>query len=205
MNNPRSLLLRVVFVCIITLPLFAYSWFSARYSYLQQLTEMYQCEKDVCEADFDGDGVLGRVVIERTNNSASADASRLVVTDGGQEILRLPYAYLDNTFRTHIAVIKGTGNKSQLLIFDGTRGRQDVTKAVYEWQSGNMIRTSAVPIEMEILTAMAAHDDAGKWLWWSLFRAFSVSLLLGYYIVLACIIVGFIVRHRIRLSVDRPN
>lgn len=200
MSSQKSLWLRILVVSAIMLPLFAYSSLNTRSSYLQHMADMYECEKDVCEADFNGDGVLGRVSIERMKNSADAGGAWLVVDDGGQELLRLPYEYLDNTLRTHVAVRKGTGNRSQLLIFDGTRGRRKVISAVYEWQSGSMVETSPAPIETEILTAMAAHDDVGTWLWWSLYRALALPLLLGYYVLLALAVIGLTLWQRSRLS-----
>lgn len=201
MNSHGSLLLRLLVIIVVTLPLFFYSWLSDKYTYLRQLKNMYECQKDVCEADFDGNGVLEQVVIERANSLNVPQKSWLVVTDdGGRELLRLPYAYLDNTLRTHVALQKGTANKSQLLIFDGTGGRQNTISAVYQWQNGGMIMVTPVGIEKDILTAMAAHDDAGMWQWWSLYRAFSIPILIGYYLLLiASILMGFTF-HRKRRS-----
>jgi hypothetical protein len=117
-----------------------------------ELVARYECEPpDKCVADFNGDGVLDRIVVAERD---------FVVTAGSHEMLRLPYAHIDNTLRTHFAVTAPTN--SRLLIYDGA-SHQPQLRAAFAWNGAKLVQTEPSDLEREVISGMAAHDDTGGW------------------------------------------
>lgn len=107
-------------------------------------------------ADFDGDGIPAEL---RIKTAATLARGNLSVVDGGREILRIPHANIDNTFRTHKAVSFATG-PPRLVVYDGT-SYQPKLAAVYAFDGSRLSEVEPTPLEEEILRAMAAYDDSG--------------------------------------------
>jgi hypothetical protein len=179
-------------------------WLSAVDRGYDKLIAAYECTRDVCEADFDGDGILGRLVIERPTQSESW----VVVIDGAQELLRLPREFIDYTFRTHVAIRSEPGG-SRLLVFDGTgiervggqawRNVLDhlfIERAVFVWNGQGMSQSRPSTEDREILSAMAARDDAGTWNFWGIYRFLSLPFLIVYYLLMTTILIFIVVRRR---------
>ncbi len=202
MGSRRSTILLAALLLIVS-PLLAHRWFVTRDSYYDEVASMYECERDVCEADFDGDGILGRLE-RRTNIPATPSKRLLVVIDNGRELLRLPYRYIDGTLRTHVAIRNESG-RARLLIFDGVERAGIPVRAVFAWDGQSMAQLTPSDDDHEILSAMSARDDAGTWSDWALYRAFSLPLLFGYYLLLAGIMIGFTLRHRLWSGKSHPR
>jgi hypothetical protein len=188
-------LLYVVALLLVVGPLLIWQWVSARDTHFDELVNQYECHGEKCEADFNGDGIAGYV--ERMMDDTAVPSNRLlVVVDNNRELLRLPYTYIDGTFRTHVAIRNDSG-KARLLIFDATDNTKPRVKAVYAWDGQKMVQVPPRDIDGEILAAMAARDDAGSWNNWALYRAFSLPLLIGYYLLVIGVVIGFVLRPRL--------
>jgi hypothetical protein len=154
-----------------------------------ELVRQYECEPlDKCVADFNGDAVADRIIVERRD---------FVVTDGSTEMLRLPYDHTDNTLRTHLAITEASG-RSRLLIYDGASHWPNL-RAVFAWNGANLGETHPSDLEREVLSAMAAHDDTGGWNERAVRRFLRGARLFVYYFVLA-IVATFVLIKR-----NRPN
>jgi hypothetical protein len=169
----------IILAVIIAAPLLVSEWLLIVDHRFDAVVNTYECDRQVCAADFNGDGMEGVVQIDGDNSSNRS----LVVIDDGQELLRIPYTFIDGTLRTHVALSK-EGRGSRLLIFDGTRGQHEIVKAVYASDGTRMIEVTASEVDRQILRAMEARDHAGTWTYWGLYRTFSTSALLVYYALL---------------------
>jgi hypothetical protein len=181
----------VTLAILIASPLLLAGWLSAVDRRYDKLIASYECTRDVCEADFDGDGILGRLVIERPTQSESW----VVVIDGDRELLRLPREFIDYTFRTHVAIRMEPGG-SRLLVFDGTGSER--VRAVFVWNGQGMSQATPSIEDREILSAMAARDDAGTWSFWGIYRFLSLPFLIVYYLLMTTILIFIMVRRRSR-------
>lgn len=191
----RRRFLYILALLLVVAPLVIHQLISAEDTHFDELVNQYECHGEKCEADFNGDGIAGYV--EQTMDDAAAPSNRLlVVVDNNQELLRLPYRYIDGTSRTHVAIRNDSG-KARLLIFDGTDDTKGRVKTVYAWNGEKMTSASPRDIDNEILAAMAARDDAGSWNNWALYRAFALPLLIGYYLLVIGFVIGFILRPRL--------
>jgi hypothetical protein len=192
-----STLLIVLALLIVAPLLFDYLYYRAQDRQDQrddELVALYECEPpDKCVADFNGDGVTDRIVV---------DARDFVVTDTSREMLRLPYDHTDNTLRTHFAIVHISG-KSRLLIYDGAT-RQPYLRAVFAWNGAKLAETQPSDLEREIISAMAAHDDTGGWNERAFRPLLREAQLFAYYFALA-IIVAVVLFKRYRSRVARPT
>ncbi len=191
----KRIFLYVSALLLVIVPLAIYELISARDTHFDEVVNQYECHGEKCEADFDGDGIAGYV--EQTMDDSAAPSNRLlVVFDNNQELLRLPYRYIDGTFRTHVAIRNDSG-KARLLIFDVSFTTKRPVKTVYAWNGQKMVEVPPRDMDGEILAAMAARDDAGSWNNWAFFRAFALLILIGYYLLIIGILIGFVVRPRL--------
>jgi hypothetical protein len=195
-NSPFIILLALL---VIT-PLFIYQWISARDKRHDDLVSRYECVEGACNADFDGDGVLGRLVIEWRKDSDVNGDQWLIAYDGGRELLRLPFWRSDNTLRSH-AAIRNESDKSRLLIYWGGMRQPENSTSVYVWNDERIIEIAPNDADREILSAMEARDDAGTFHQWVTFRAIKNLAQVGYYILLAAIV--FFVYRKSRNNIGR--
>lgn len=198
MRNRLPLTIIVVGALLIGVPLWVDRWLSKKDAHYDEVVSKYECEGDVCEADFNGDGTPGR--LERLKASLTTQERWLVAVDNGQELIRLPYKYIDGSLRTH-AALRNESGKARLLIFDGTKGGAPV-QAVFEWDGQRMTQVTPSDDDRQILSAIAARDDAGMWMDWGNYRAFSLPFLLSYYSLLIGIVIGVLLRHRCRSATE---
>jgi hypothetical protein len=180
---------------LVILPLLIDHWLSVRDEHYDEIVANYECQDGRCEADFNGDGVSGRV--EPLANSVGSQERSIVITEAGRQLALLPYWSIDGTFRTHVAVRKDEMG-ARLIVFDGTQGQDKISSLVFVWKDGAMVPVTPHGVDREILSAMAARDDAGSWNQWALYRTVSIPALVAYYFFLAGIAIGFVIRHRIR-------
>ena len=199
MKNHLPLTIIAVGTLLVGVPLSVDRWLSKKDAHYDEVVSKYECDADVCEADFNGDGTPGH--LERSKASLTTQERWLVAVDNGQDLLRLPYEHIDGSLRTH-AAIRNESGKARLLIFDGTKGGAPV-QAVFEWDGQKMAQVTPSDVDHQILSAIAARDDAGTWTDWGLYRAFSLPLLLSYYSLLIGIVIGVLLRHRFRLATQR--
>lgn len=151
-----------------------------------ELVKAYECYPlNACVMDFNGDGIPARLEVAMTY----AVGGDLIVSDGGKEVLRLPYDHTDNTFRTHIA-FHGEKDNARLLVYDGVP-----PGAAYEWNGDKLVEVTPIGVEEEILSAMAAHDEKGGWIERTVYRPIKRLLYLGaYYIVLVAAVAVMLFR-----------
>jgi hypothetical protein len=185
----------IILAVVIAAPLLVSKWLSIVDQRFDAVVNAYECDREVCAIDFNGDGIEGVVQLVGENSSNSRS---LVVIDGGQELLRLPYTYIDGTLRTHVALCEEV-NGSRLIIFDGTRGKHEIVKAVYAWDGTRVIEVPPSDLDRQVLQAMEARDHAGTWTYWGFYRTFSTPALLVYYaLLLMGLTIGWIVKYRLR-------
>lgn len=175
MSHSNKLILLVIpfFIFILVIDL----WLSTKESRYIETIRQHECQRDVCEADFDGDGRPGRLVIDRTIPPPIGYHAWLIVIDNEQEILRLPYWWLDGSFRTHIA-IQNEDNRARLLVFAQTVEGVPISK-VFAWDDRVMTQILPSDKDQSILLAMAAFDDAGSARCWTLYKVLRWPILIG--------------------------
>jgi hypothetical protein len=121
------------------------------------------------------------------------------VNDSHRELIRLPFSYADSTLRTHVAIRNETGG-ARLLIFDHTTEGKPI-RQVFAWDGKQMVQVQPSAADQEILVALGAHDDAGSWNDWALYRSLRIPVLVGYYVLLAGILgLLIILRHRRKIK-----
>jgi hypothetical protein len=199
----RDYLVRGVMVLLL-LPLPIDLWFVYKDLRYSVIIWLYECKHDVCEADFDGDGSSGKTFIDHTTPPPQpkipAFQGWLVVTDRGRELARLPYRYIDNTIRTHVAVHSEYG-RPRLLIYDQIKMGVAPPNGVYGWDGVQISRTQPTEFEKDILAAMAARDDMGSWNKWAFYRLLRIPIFLIYYLPLIVTLIR-LKRKRALLKLD---
>ena len=174
----------LVLVLLALAPLFVYRWISATDKKYDDLVRRYECsEGRACSADFDGDGIAGEVVVEWRKDSSVAGDQWLIASDGGKELLRLPFWYADGTLRSH-AVIRNESAKSRLLIFWGAMREPKNDTSVYTWSGERLVETAPTAADREVLSALEASDDSGGFPGRVAFRLIRDAALIGYYVLL---------------------
>jgi len=202
MKLRRSIAKKIAVAIVVFLPLIIYGWLLRRDALYDQLANSYECNRDVCDADFDGDGIPGR--LERTDPSPTSSERWLKIVEGNQELLRLRYENVDETFRTHVALRSESG-RTRLLLFDGTLGQSNVVSVVFSWDGAKMTQIPPSKNDREILAAMSARDGAGTWTRWVFFRTFSLPVLLAYYALLIGVPIALLIRNRIFSNISRRD
>ena len=189
----------LAFLLLAMAPLFVYRWVSAKYNKYDELVRRYECsENRACSADFDGDGVAGQVIIEWRKDSFVAGDQWLIASDGGKELLRLPFWYVDNTLRTHVAVRNEDG-KSRLLVFWGAMREPRNGTSVYAWSGERIVETGPTAADQEVLSAMEARDDSGGFAEWVAFRLIRDAAVIVYYLLLVGSAIFILIRSRRKL------
>lgn len=202
----RFALLIALLVLIFT-PLIIDGWLSSKDSQHSQTVAKYECVKDYCTADFDGDGKPGTLEIDRVSTpppvSYSGRRAWMVVRDSQFELLRLPFIYADGTLRTHVAIRDEVGG-ARLLVFDHSIEGAPVQQ-VFGWNGTQMVQVHPSTLDQEILGALGARDDAGTWKDWAFYRSFRIPLLILYFVILLVVILAWFIIRRARTSNVRDH
>jgi hypothetical protein len=165
----------------------------------EELFRRHECGYDsACAADFDRDGVGARFEVVKPE---AYRPYSLVVSDGGREVLRLPYHNLDNTLRTHLAVHE-EGGAARLLVYDGVE-RNPPVRAVFAWGGGRLVEVAPGALELEILDALAAYDDTGTFNE-RVFRSLIGAVRLVVYYLLLLVLAGILLWGKLRLPDGPP-
>ena len=176
-------------------------WFLYKDIYYEITVRQYECMESGCKADFNGDGTLGQLVYDSTTpapkDEINGDQQWLVVTDNGQEALRLPYRYVDNTLRTHAAIHNQLGI-ARLLIYDRVSTEFPIPNGVFSWNGSRMVPASPTDKEKSILSALAARDDTGSWNNWVIYRILRLPIIIIYYLPLIIIVRRLLKREEFR-------
>ena len=196
MRNKRLLL--ALFILLVSLPLPFDRWLVTKIDHNNQVDLKYECayEDVTCEADFNNEGTIDRLVWDRTTSPAPEFDSWLVITDGSMELFRLPCRYIDNDLRTHVAIRNSATEGARILIFDGVQQRNiptPILKTVLAWNGQRMVGVTPTALDQEILTALESRDGAGTLDHWSFYLLFRWPVLITYGLLL---IIGAILCRR---------
>lgn len=187
MRNKRFLL--ALFILLVCLPLPFDRWLIAKIDHNNEVDLKYECfyEDVTCEADFNNNGTIDRLVWDRTTRPAPDFDSWLVITDGSMELFRSPCRYIDNDLRTHVAIQNSPAEGARLLIFDGVQQRNiptPIIKTAYAWNGQRTVGVAPIALDHEILTALESRDGAGTLDRWSLYLFFRWPVLITYGLLL---------------------
>lgn len=132
---------------------------NSRYS---RLIDEYECgylPERPCSGDFDGDGQLTHIEVKRRHDSPVEVPPPF---SGSEANVVLNVFSQDNTSRTHVGVRNESG-RARLIIYDATRWPESRTliNKVYAWNGKSLSEIAPARTDEEILSAMAARDDAG--------------------------------------------
>jgi hypothetical protein len=187
----KRFLLGLVVTLLALGPVAIVVWLAGLDKHHEAVLHEYECVRNVCEVDFGG-GSSGTLSVDRAVAPASEYDSWWVIADSGNELLRIPRRYIDNTLRTHVAVNSEFG-RTRFVIYDHLN-KQKPVNTVYAYDGRRMVEVSASEKDRLILKAMDARDDAGSFGKWVLFRVVWKPALVGYYLLLVA--VGWIVRRK---------
>jgi hypothetical protein len=181
-SRNRLLIATLCLLFLVILPLIVDGQVSGRDRYYTDLLRAHECVDEICAVDFDADGILGRVFIDRSSYTTPHEYW-LVVKENGKELIRLPFWELDGNSRTRAATTQSyaTG-RTHLLIYEQKGSHAPTIHAVYEWTGNEMIQLSPSLLEQELFNAMAARDFNGTFRSWVLYRTFRVPTFVGYYL-----------------------
>jgi hypothetical protein len=181
----NSVFFKIGLSFLILVPALVVLCFGYRIQRYHALLEKYECNRDVCEADFNGDGVPGTLSIDRTAPAPDFD-SWLVVRDSGKELLREPRRSIDNSLKTHVAVISES-RPARVIVYDHIFDHKPSRSLVLAYNGKSMMQQSPSEKDNEVLAAMGAVDETGTYERWILFQLLAVPALIGYYIILAIV------------------
>ncbi len=190
LRRPRTLI--VGLVCLASLavvPVLIDNRLSVKDNYYTDLLHSHECYSQICAVDFDGDGTLGRVFIDR-NSSSTPQVYSLVVRENGQELFRMPYWELDFTARTHVAINQAyASGKSRLLVYERKGHEAEIVSTVYAWNGKEMTEVVASEVDKELFKAMAARDLNGTLQNWLLYRSLRVPMIIIFYLIFGLFLV----------------
>jgi hypothetical protein len=164
---------------LILVPALVVLCFGYRIHRYHALLEKYECNRDVCGADFNGDGVPGTLSIDRASPAPDFD-SWLVVRDSGKELLREPRRSIDNSLKTHAAIISES-RPVRLIIYDHIFDHKPPRSSVFTYDGKIMVQQPLSENDNEVLAAMGAVDETGTYERWVLFQLLAVPGLVCYY------------------------
>lgn len=196
----------ILTLCVLLcLPLILDRWLASKLSRHDELALKYECfyDKTVCFTDFNNDGITDRLVWEKALHPTPDSDSWLIISDDTRELFRLPSRYINKTLRTHVA-IRNTPEGARLLVFDSIQGGKVAKPAtrIFDWNGQSMASVPPSAVDEEILSAMAAHDDAGTFSYWSVYIVFRWPILLFYALLL--VLAGRLYRrfHRSQMKLE---
>ena len=180
----------VPFSIAVLFPLVINYWLQAKYKDSKILISKYECLSQQCNGDFNGDGVKDKVLIYHsffnTGRESNIENGVAVVIENGKVVLSLPYTYIDDTFRTHIALYNDQ-NKTLFIVFDGTNKQDIPREQVLEWDGEKFSQFPISGVARDIIWALKWHDDAGYWNIWSYYRLF-FPWFFGIYTILVLVV-----------------
>ena len=124
-----------------------------------KLLEKYECDQSVCEADFDGDGIKGTLSIDREAPRPEFD-SWFVVRDSGKELFRLPRRSINNSLRTHAALLPEEG-RARLIVYDHMYDTAGPRTLVLVFDGEKMQPVLPTKKDYQLLDAIRARDETG--------------------------------------------
>ena len=146
------------------------AFFQGRLDRYSAVLENYECNRAVCQADFDGDGVPGKLFIDYDKPIANFD-SWFVVEDSGRQLLKQPRRSYDSSLRTHAAILTEPSVRTRLIIYDHIRDGDPPRDLVFAYDgSSKMLQVLPRRIDEKVLAALATTDDAGTKHQWLLFQ-----------------------------------
>lgn len=188
-----SIPVKIAFGVLFLAPLTTVGVLAHRLSTYAAIIERYECKRSVCEADFDGDGQPGSLSIDRVAPVPNFD-SWWVVSDSNRELLRVPRRSLDNTIRTHVAIVSDSP-PARLLVYDNIADFRPARHAVFVYDGKSLINVSPTEADLQILAAMGANDDTGTRQHW-IFFTYVVIPAIGVYCIALSIIGWKLFRRR---------
>jgi hypothetical protein len=190
---------RFGFALMWVIPLLAFAYLQGRLNHYAALMEKYECKRAICDADFDGDGIAGKIFIDYQAPASNFD-SWFVIEDSGRQLLREPRRSLDNSLQTHAAVISESSG-SRLIIYDHIRDESSPRSLVFAYDgTGRMVEVQANKTDQEVLAALAVTDDTGTRTRWLVFQLLAKPALVCYLVVSAT----FVWYRRRKRSKERP-
>ena len=146
-------------------------WLGLRNSRYSRLIEEYECgylPERPCSGDFDGDSQLTHIEVKPRRD---APVEVPPPFSGIESEVVLNVFSQDNTSRTHVGVRNESG-RARLIIYDATRwpGERTLVNSVYAWNGNSLAEIAPTVADQEILSAMAARDDAGTFPEWIIYR-----------------------------------
>ncbi len=146
-------------------------WLGLRNSRYGQLIEEYECgylPERPCRGDFDGDGLVTHIEVKSRYDTPVEVPPAF---SGSEPKAVLNVFSQDNSSRTHVGVRNESG-RARLIIYDATRwpGPSSEIRKVYAWNGKSLDEIAPTRTDEEILSAMAARDDAGTFPDWVIYR-----------------------------------
>lgn len=191
----KKIILPAFLLVLIYAPFAVSRQFTNYYERYEAIAKKYECYPvETCQADFNGDGKPDRFVMVDEPNDVYLHYYRLkiFIEENGveKEILDLRYDQIDNTYRTHTAVVEQFGEK-KLIIYDTVN-----KEPYYIWDGSRLApvwdgKTPSHPVieraihEREIRQAMALEDDTGGFNQKIMFQTSLYSLFALYYTMLS--------------------
>ena len=138
-----------------------------RYSWLIKEYECGYLPEQPCRADFDGDGRLTHIDVKSRHDAPVEVPPRF---SGSEAEVVLNVFSQDNTSRTHVGVRNESGG-ARLIIYDATGwpAGETLVNSVYAWNGKSLSEIAPASTDKEILSAMAARDDAGTFPNWVIY------------------------------------
>ena len=166
-------------------PALVAAWLMYSYHRHRTLVARFECPDFPCVRDVNGDGRLDSILTTRPPTLHQASWGDVIIVVDGRRRPLVPHNPIDNTWRTHVAVVPHTEGASHLVVFDGTaeRGLEPI-KGAFAWDQSSVVPVKASWRDRRVMAAMAAFDDKGMSWFWILARFVLPVLLLGYYFVL---------------------
>ena len=190
----KNFLLLMFLFLLVYAPFLASREINNYYERYEAIAKKYECYPvETCKADFNGDGKLDRfMLVDEPNEVYLKNYYRLKIyveeNNQPKEILNIRYDGIDNTYRTHIAVVEQFGekkliiydtiNKEQFYVWDGSR-----LSPIWDGKELDVSKERAI-LEREIQKAMALEDDTGGFNEKIMFRTSIYSHFVLYYLML---------------------
>lgn len=170
---------------LVVVPAIVAGYFLQRLRSYTRLLDAYECNESMCEADFDGDGNKGKLSIDRSGPKPEFD-SWWVVNDSSKELLRLPRRSIDNSLRTHAALLPEPGG-ARLVVYDHIHDSAGPRSLVFVYNGTKMQPVSATEKDYQLFAAIRASEDTGSLQAWGLFQLLVWPMLCFYYLLLSLV------------------
>lgn len=156
-----------------------------------QLIAAYECgylPEQPCQADFDGDGRLTQIDVRRRHD---APVELPPSFQGTEPQVVLNVYSIDNTSRTHVG-LRNEAGRARLIIYNGVKSPgQNAVNVVFAWNGNNLSEVAPAEIDKEILSAMAARDDAGTFNKWVVYYVLAWPVRVVYVLLLLAAVLSY--------------